>query len=230
MCCYGFAGNIIDFGLWRDRSFAAANGTMMGFGLAIYGSIAILPWFVQGLLGYPVLAAEYLFMPCGLAAGFSMVFTGAVLMSRFDPRMLVMLGLLLTGLGYLYLGWFNLKTGFWDLTVPGLISGIGMGLFFVPMSTLAFQNIGSDRRDQASGIYGVMRSLGTPVGIAIVGWQVISRSQFHWSVLSQKTRPLPRSVGLFATTWDCRRVATGGRNDGSLVAAQSSMLAFQDAF
>jgi DHA2 family multidrug resistance protein len=95
----------------------------------------------------------------------------------------VVIGLTLTGAGNLMLGAVNLNAGFWDLALPGVVSGIGMGLFFVPMSTLAFQNIGPDRQDEASGIYGVTRSLGSSIGIAIIGWQVASRMQFHWRTL-----------------------------------------------
>jgi hypothetical protein len=83
---WGLRENIVDFELLRDRSFAGAQVAIMGFGVAMFGSIAILPLFVQGLLGYPVLDAGYLFMPRGLAAGFSMVVTGAVLMRYADPR------------------------------------------------------------------------------------------------------------------------------------------------
>jgi len=67
---WGLADNIIDFSLLRDRSFAAANVAIMGFGVAMYGTLAVLPIFVQGLLGYPVIEAGLLFMPRGLAAGF----------------------------------------------------------------------------------------------------------------------------------------------------------------
>lgn len=160
----------------------------------MFGSIAILPLFVQGLLGFPVLEAGYPFMPRGLAAGVSMAVTGAVLVNRFDARVLVALGLGLTGLGNLSRGWLNLNAGFWDLAWPGVMSGTGMGLFRVPMSTLAFQNIGPAHQDEASGIYGVMRSLGSSVGIAIVGWQVASRSQFHWAVLSARIMPFNPDV------------------------------------
>ncbi len=227
----GRPGNIIDFALLRDRSFAAANFTMLGFGLAMFGSIAILPLFVQGLLGYPVLAAGYLFMPRGLAAGVSMVLTGAVLMNRFDPRLLVALGLVLTGLGNLSLGWLNLDAGFWDLAWPGVVSGIGMGLFFVPMSTLAFQNIGPAHQDEASGIYGVMRSLGSSVGIAIVGWQVASRSQFHWAVLSARITPFNPDVLAYLRPLGLTPGSPqGAQMMAGQVAAQSSLLAFQDAF
>ena len=228
---WGLPTNIIDFSLFRDRSFAAANVAIMGFGLAMFGTIAILPLFVQGLLGYPVLDAGYLFIPRGLAAGFSMVITGAVLVRRFDPRLLVAIGLILTGSGNLALGWLNLNAGFWDLALPGVVSGLGMGLFFVPMSTLAFQNIGQDRQDEASGIYGVTRSIGSSIGIAIVGWQVAARTQYHWSVLgAHVTAYNPnvwaylRPLGLDPTTVE------GAAILARQLAAQSAMLAFQDAF
>ncbi len=203
----------------------------MGFGVAMFGSIAILPLFVQGLLGYPVLDAGYLFIPRGIAAGFSMVFTGAVLVNRFDQRALVALGLVLTGTGNLMLGWLDLTAGFWDLAWPGVISGLGMGLFFVPMSTLAFQNIGSDRQDEASGIYGVTRSIGSSIGIAIVGWQVASRMQFHWSALSAGITPFNPAVGAYLAPLGLDpQTAAGAAQLAAQVQAQASMLAFQDAF
>ena len=62
--------NIIDFSLLKDRSFAAGNVAIVGFGVSMFGAIAILPLFVQGLLDYPVLESGQLFIPRGVAAGF----------------------------------------------------------------------------------------------------------------------------------------------------------------
>ncbi|MCB1369235.1 MAG: DHA2 family efflux MFS transporter permease subunit [Rhodobacteraceae bacterium] len=223
--------NIIDFSLFRDRSFAGANVAIMGFGVAMFGSIAILPLFVQGLLGYPVLESGYLFIPRGIAAGFSMVITGAVLVGRFDQRALVTLGLILTGTGNILMGRLDLTAGFWDLAWPGVVSGLGMGLFFVPMSTLAFQNIGPDRQDEASGIYGVTRSIGGSVGIAIVGWQVASRMQFHWSVLSAQITPFSDAARAYlAPLGLAPDSAAGVAQLAAQVQSQAAMLAFQDAF
>jgi DHA2 family multidrug resistance protein len=228
---WGLTSNIIDFALLKDRSFAAANIAIMGFGVAMFGSIAILPLFVQGLLGFPVLEAGYLFMPRGLAAGFSMVITGAVLMRYVDPRVLATCGLLLTGAGNLALGYLDLNAAFWDLAWPGVISGLGMGLFFVPMSTLAFQNIGAEKQDEASGIYGVTRSLGSSIGIAILGWQVAARSQFHWSVLSANVTPYNPNVTAFLSPLGLETNSIAAAEQlARQVAAQASMLAFQDAF
>lgn len=228
---WGFKANIIDFSLLRDRSFAGANVAMMGFGLAMFGTLAVLPLFVQGLLGYPVLEAGYLFIPRGFAAGFSMVFTGAVLVNRFDPRLLVAVGLLLTGAGNLMLGGVNLNAGFWDVAMPGVVAGLGMGLFFVPMSTLAFQNIGQDQQDEASGIYGVTRSLGSSIGIAIIGWQVAARTQVHWATLSVGITPYNPNVLSYLAPFGLDPLSDlGAAQLSGQVMAQASMLAFQDAF
>ncbi|MCA8867921.1 MAG: DHA2 family efflux MFS transporter permease subunit [Rhodobacteraceae bacterium] len=227
----GKRDNIIDFSLLKDRSFAAANVAILGFGVAMFGSIAILPLFVQGLLGYPVIEAGYLFIPRGIAAGISMVLTGSVLMARFDPRLLVALGLVLTGTGNLWLGWLDMTAGFWDLSWPGVVSGLGMGLFFVPMSTLAFQNVSQERQDEASGIYGVTRSIGSSIGIAIVGWQVASRMQFHWSALSAGITPFNPAVGAYLAPLGLdAQTSQGAVIIAGQIQIQSTMLAFLDAF
>ena len=223
--------NVIDFGLLRDRSFAGANVAIMGFGLAMYGTIALLPLFVQGLLGYPTLSAGYLFIPRGLAAGVSMVLTGAVLVRRFDPRLLLTAGLVLTGLGNFGLGYLNTNADFWQLSWPGIISGLGMGLFFVPISTLAFQNIEARDQDEASGLYGVTRSLGSSLGIAVVGWQLVSRTQFHWARLAAGISSFNPDVTAYLRPLGLTpETAQAAQQLAGQVARQSQMLAFQDVF
>lgn len=228
---YGNARNVVDLSLFSDRSFAAANIAMMGFGLAMFGTLAILPLFVQGLLGFDVLNAGYLFMPRGLAAGATMVITGSLLLRLFDPRLLVAVGLVMTGLGNLQLAGLNLNAGFWDLAWPGVTSGIGMGLFFVPMSTVAFQNIGRDRQDEASGLYGVIRQVGSSVGIAIAGWQISSRAQIHWSDLGAHITAVSPQAQAWAQQMGLPLVSpeTAARM-GQIVAQQAQMLAFRDVF
>ncbi|EBA09686.1 DHA2 family efflux MFS transporter permease subunit [Sagittula stellata] len=227
----GKTNNIIDFSLFRDRSFAGANVAILGFGVAMFGSIAILPLFVQGLLGYPVLDAGFLFIPRGIAGGISMVLTGSVLVSRFDPRKLLAVGLIMTGMGNILLGQLNLNAGFWNLAWPGVVSGLGMGLFFVPMSTLAFQNIGPDKQDEASGIYGVTRSLGSSVGIALVGWQVASRMQFHYATLSAGITPFDAAARAWLAPLGLDpSSAAGAAQIAGQIQQQASLLAFQDAF
>jgi hypothetical protein len=112
-----------------------------------------------------------------------------------------------------------------------VVSGLGMGLFFVPISALAFQNVGCDRQDEASGIYGVARSIGSSVGIAVVGWQVAARTQFHWSVLVQDITPFRPEVAAWLAPLGLSPTdpAAAAQLSG-VIARQAQMLAFQDAF
>ena len=223
--------NIVDMSLLRDRSFAAANVAIMGFGAAMYGAIAVIPLFVQNLLEYPTLEAGYVFIPRGIAAAFSMVLTGMVLVNRFDPRALLVIGLALTGYGNLMLSQLNLDAGFWDIAIPGVVSGLGMGLFFVPMSTLAFQNISSDRQNEASGVYGLTRQLGSSIGISIIGWQVAERTQYHWATLSGQMTPYnPNVTSYLAPLGLSPDTVAGAEQLATEVLSQATMLAFQDAF
>lgn len=181
--------SIVDLRLFADRNFAAGNAIIAGFAVSTFGGIAILPLFVQGLLGYPVLDAGYLFIPRGLAAGLSMVLTGAVLVNRFDPRVLAAVGLILTAWSNFALGALNLNASFWQLAWPGVIGGLGMGLVFVPMSTLAFDRIEPDRQNEASGLYGVTRQLGSSIGIAIVGAMIVRGLAMDTALLTQHVTP-----------------------------------------
>jgi DHA2 family multidrug resistance protein len=181
--------SIVDLRLFADRNFAAGNAIISGFSVAMFGGIAILPLFVQGLLGYPVIEAGYLFIPRGLAAGLSMVLTGAVLVNRFDPRVLAAIGLVLTAWSNFATGSLNLNASFWQLAWPGVTGGLGMGLVFVPMSTLAFDRIESARQNEASGLYGVTRQLGSSIGIAIVGAMVVRGLAMDTALLTQHVTP-----------------------------------------
>ncbi len=176
---------VVDLRLFADRNFALCNLIIAGFAISLFGGIAILPTFVQNLLDFPVIESGHLFVPRGIAAGLSMVLTGSVLVTRFDPRLLTGLGLLLTAIGNFMLGALNLNAGFWQLAWPGAVSGLGMGLVFVPMSILAFESISKARQDEASGLFNVTRQLGSSVGISLVGTWVVRGLQTNTATLSQ---------------------------------------------
>ncbi len=173
---------VVDLRLFADRNFALCNLIIAGFAISLFGGIAILPTLVQSLLDYPVIESGHLFIPRGIAAGASMVVTGAVLVTRFDPRML-------TAIGNFMIGTLNLDAGFWQLAWPGAVSGLGMGLVFVPMSILAFESINKGRQDEASGLFNVTRQLGSSVGISLVGTWVVRGLQTNTAALSQNVTP-----------------------------------------
>jgi DHA2 family multidrug resistance protein len=225
------ADSIVDLRLFKDRNFAAGNAITAGFSVALFGGIAILPLFVQGLLGYPVILAGYLFIPRGLAAGFSMVLTGAVLVNRFDPRLLAILGLILTAWSNFATGALNLNASFWQLAWPGVIGGLGMGLVFVPMSTLAFDRIDSARQDEASGLYGVTRQLGSSIGIAIVAAMIVRGLAINSAMLTQNITPYSAPAQAYLQPWGVAlQSAQGAALLSAQIARQAALMAYNQVF
>ena len=222
---------LIDLWLFGDRNFAIANIVIAGFAVSMFGGIAILPLFVQGLLGYPVLDAGMLFIPRGLAAGFSMIIVGAVLSGRVDPRILAAIGLILLSVSNFMTAGLNLNADFWQLAWPGVVSGLGMGLVFVPMSTLAFDRIGKERQDEASGLYGVTRQLGSSIGIAAVGALLVQSITTNTAVLTSYVTPFNHAATAYLAPLGLTpQSVEGAAILAQEVAQQGQMIAYSGIF
>jgi DHA2 family multidrug resistance protein len=112
----------------------------------------------------------------------------------FDPRYLVAAGLVLTALGTLLMSHFSLYVDYWGIATPGIWSGIGTGLFFVPLTAVAFASISKGQLDEASGVYALMRGIGGSAGIAVVSWLFVRQTQIHFNELTAHITPYSQNV------------------------------------
>ena len=222
---------IVDLRLFADRNFLIANLVIAAFAVALYGSIAIQPLFVQDLLNYPIIESGHLFVPRGIAAALSMGLTGAILADRFDPRLLSGAGLLLTAISNFMMCDLNLNAGFWELAWPGFVGGLGMGLVFVSMSLVAFENISQQRQDEAAGLFNVTRQLGSSVGIAVIGALVVRGLQTNTAQLSQHVTPYnPQAQAYLAPLGLTPDSEQGAAILSSEIAAQAQLLSYLSVF
>src|SRR5205823_2432178 len=99
------------------------------------------------------------------------------LMKRIDLRVLLLIGLAVTGLATWQMAHYDLGMSKAPLIVAGLVQGIGTGLLFVPINVLAFATLPPRIRGEASSIFSLVRSLGGSVGIALMQGQVATASQ-----------------------------------------------------
>jgi DHA2 family multidrug resistance protein len=181
--------NIIDLSLLRDRNFAAGTLAMTAYGISLLGWMAIMPLFSQRLLGYSPATAGTLFIPRGLVSAITLAITGGILIRMFDARHLVIAGLVMTALGTLPMAYFSLYVDYWGIATPGMIAGIGSGLFFVPLTAVAFASIPKAQYDEAAGVYALMRGIGASAGIAIVSWLFVRQTQIHFNELTAHITP-----------------------------------------
>jgi DHA2 family multidrug resistance protein len=103
----------------------------------------------------------------------------------------------------------SLAVDAWGLIWPGMIAGAGMGLFFVPLTAVAFGSMPSNKLDEASGLSALMRGIGSSIGIAVVSWLFVRQGQVHWQDLLSHINPFNPALLPYQS-------ALGSDNEGSI--------------
>ena len=223
--------NIIDLSLLKDRNFIAGTLAITAYGISLYGWMAVMPLFSQRLLGYPPDVAGTLFIPRALVSAATLAITGSILVRVFDARLLVTAGLIFTALGTFPMAYFSLYVDFWGMARPGMIAGIGTGLFFVPLTAAAFSTVPNAKYDEASGFYALMRDIGGSIGIAVVSWLLVRQSQVHFNELTAHITPFNRDLVPYLAERGLNPLSPeAGPAVVQEITRQAYMLAFNDIF
>jgi len=230
---------ILDLRLLKDRNLAVATFMMFALGFVLYGSLALLPIFLQTLLGYTASLSGWVLSPGGLVLMMMMPVV-AVLMRHFDTRWIIVTGFSISGAGLFWMAGFNLSVPFETAMIARCVLSLGLALLFVPLNTLAFNTIRSDKTDYAAGMTNLIRNIGGSTGISMVSTILARRAQVHQANLVGNLSPgslpfqdfLARATRLLAIQGsslpDAARKAMAFAY-GTLL-RQSSMMAFSDTF
>ncbi|MDY0307613.1 MAG: DHA2 family efflux MFS transporter permease subunit [Desulfovibrionaceae bacterium] len=175
---------VVDLRIFKNLSFAAGNIVMfIGF-FAFFGSIVLLPMYLQGLMGYTAFLAGMVLGPGGAVALVAMPVVGK-LTQKIDARALLISGLLINGYALWSMAGFNLSIDFHTAVMARVIQGVSMPLFFVSLSYLTFAWVPVPQMNNASAIFNLLRNLGGSFGTAFVTTMLARRAQFHQLRLSE---------------------------------------------
>jgi len=164
----------VDLSIFRDRNFAAGAMLMFCAGVILLATLALMPPFMESLLGFPVLTVGLVMAPRGLATMGAMFLVGR-LVGKIDPRRLILLGIGLIMVAFWIMTGFNMEVGLWDIIFPGLLQGAGMGFLMIPMITVAFASLPARKRTEASALFNLLRNVGSSIGISIM-FTLLTRS------------------------------------------------------
>ncbi|MBS1916401.1 MAG: DHA2 family efflux MFS transporter permease subunit [Bacteroidetes bacterium] len=159
---------VVNFRIIKQRSFGIGIITTFTLGFALYGSVFIFPVFCQNLLGFTAQQTGLILFPGGLATICMMPFIGMMLKRGVPAQFMATLGF---GLFFVFtwmLSNSTLSSGTGDFFWPLIIRGVGMSLLFVPLTTLALQDLKGPEIGQGTGLNNMMRQLGGSFGIAIL--------------------------------------------------------------
>jgi DHA2 family multidrug resistance protein len=230
---------IIDLRLLKDRNFAMATLMLFVLGFVLYGSLALLPIFLQTLLGYTASLSGWVLSPGGVVV-LSMMPVVALLLRHYDTRYLIAAGFLFVGMGLVWMARFNLDVDFNTAMLARMVQSFGFAFLFVPMNVTAFHDIPHEKSGYASGMLNLVRNIGGSAGIALATTLLARRAQVHQANLVANLHPssiqyqsfLARAGQLLtakgATAPDAARQAQGLAY-GTLL-RHSTMMAFADTF
>jgi DHA2 family multidrug resistance protein len=173
---------VVNLKVFKLRSYSTGVFLMTVLGFVLYGSIVLLPIWLQTLLGYPAVLAGITMAPRGMGSMIGMPVVGAFT-SKLDPRKVLAGGLLLGAYSTFALSRLSLDAGYWDLFWPQFIQGFGLGMVFVPLTTIAMNPVPREGMGNATSLYNLMRNLGGSVGIAIVAMLNTRYQQKYTSIL-----------------------------------------------
>jgi DHA2 family multidrug resistance protein len=235
-----FAENpIVNLKIFKNISFTTGDIVMFFTFFNLFGSIVLLPIYVQTLMGYTATLAGLVLGPAGIVTLIAMPIAGT-LVTKMNPKGILAFGIIICAYSTYLMSNFNLSADFTTIVWPRIVLGLGMGFLFIPLTTITLSSIRKEDMGNATAIYNLLRNLGGSFGVASVTTMLARRTQFHQLRLVEHLTPFDRvyqwSTHQVAQGLHYRGLETTIANHGGLnliygrLLREASMLSFNDAF
>jgi DHA2 family multidrug resistance protein len=179
--------------LRRNFGFGMLANFLMG--VALYGSVFILPEYLDRIQGYNSEQIGLVLAWTGLPQ-LLLIPLVPKLMKKIDPRILIGVGFILFA-GSNFLNVFMTADYSADqLLLPNIVRAVGQAMAFAPLSAVATAGIEPENAGSASALFNMMRNLGGAIGIASLQTFLTKREQFHSNVLDQSVSALDPATRL----------------------------------
>lgn len=230
---------LLDLKIFKNWNFTFGTIILtILFGVA-YGTIAILPQFLQNLLGYDSFLSGLAAGPMGVGSVFAVIFTTASL-KVLGLRTQTVIGLLAFSIGCLMFSGLNLSIAFNNVTIPNIIVGFGLTAVIIPCTTLLFSMVSKKDMTNAASIQNLIKNVGCAVGTSSVGFLISSYSQIYQSYLVDRMTMLSGPFADKVSTMAAQFMSLGndamvsismaqGKIYGQLI-QQSTLCAFINAY
>lgn len=178
----------IEPALFADRNYSIGLLFIFTVGVILFATMALLPPFMQSLLGYPIIDIGYLLAPRGIGTMLAMLLMGKV-SGKIDPRYAIFLGLLLMIVSLWEMTAFTTDVTGWDIVRTGIVQGVGLGLTYVPLTTVTFSTLAPRFRNEGTALFNLMRNIGSSIGISLVMTYLAQRIQINHAAFAEYLTP-----------------------------------------
>jgi len=230
---------IVDLKVFKDATFVLGNVILFFVVMNLFGSIVMLPIYLQTLMGYTATLSGFVLGPGGIANLLCMPIVGQ-LVSRGYPKWLILFGILMTAYATYQMSQFNLQVDFNAVLWPRVMLGIGVAFVFIPLTTISLSHIRKEEMGNASAVFNLLRNLGGSFGVALSATILARQAQVHQAHLTEHLTPFDPAYVLSAqqsarTLLEKGIEASQAAQDGmgliyQRLLREAAMLSFNDVF
>ncbi len=193
----------VDTAIFHDRNYMSGVVLRVLFGAMLFGSLVLIPPFVQNLGGYTLIDSGIIMAPRGAGAMVSAFAVGRLL-QFIDPRKVIVFGMATAALAMWQFSTFTDNVDMTTIVINNFIQGISFSCFIVPVNTVAFSTLAPEQRDAGTSFYSLLNNVGRSMGIALLASYLARNTQVSHSALSEHISPFNAYVQHFGMpdVWD----------------------------
>jgi DHA2 family multidrug resistance protein len=216
--------------LFADRNFSAGLVLYFIMGSIMYATLALLVPYLQTLMSYPVVTTGLVLAPRGAGLALAAMCCGRLL-GRINPRWLVGAGSVAGAYALWLMTAWTPDISEWDLVTAGFIQGVSIGFLAIPINVIAFATLSPELRTEATGIYSLVRNMGSAIGISVTGALLQINTQVNHALLAGDASPFNRALqsGVVARFWNLASTHGAALLDREIT-RQARIIAFVDDF
>lgn len=220
----------VDPVIFRDRNYVFGIVLRVLFGAMLFGSLVLIPPFLQNLGGYPLIDSGIMMAPRGAGAMFASLFIGRLL-KFIDPRKVIFFGMILAALTMWQYSTFTEDIGMETVLIVNFLQGISFSCFIVPVNAVAFSTMAAEQRDVGTAFYSLLNNIGRSLGIALLANYLAHTTQSAHAVLTEYVTPFSSHVLHFGMpeVWDITTTA-GLMAINRAITRQAEMIAYINDF
>jgi MFS transporter, DHA2 family, multidrug resistance protein len=182
--------------------------------------------YLQNVIGYPIITAGVLLATRGSGTFVAMMIVGRLL-RYIEARTLIITGLSLMAFSLFYMTAWTDQTGVPEIVIVSIMQGFGLGLVFVPLSTVAFLTLPGHLRTDGTSMLTLVRNVASSIGISIAIAQLTEGTRRYHAILAEHITPfnhamqMPNVSGMINMSTDAGRAMAD-----AMVTIQAQILAF----
>jgi DHA2 family multidrug resistance protein len=180
---------VVNLRILRHRSFTLGIFTTLLFGIGMFGSVFVYPLMFQNLLGFTAEQTGIVTIPSAFVTIMMMPIIGTLMKKKMPAQILGCMGIIVFIIFCMMMEKTTLAYGMGNFFWPLAVRGLGMSMLFVPVTTLAVQDLRGAEIGQGTGLNTMMRQLGGSFGIGLITTFVDRRVAYHRNILATNVNP-----------------------------------------